>query len=434
MGNDGEGGGRRIVLATFGSLGDLHPFLALAKGLQARGHRPVVASSGYHRKRVEPHGLEFEAIGPPLDELENDPEVFRRAMDRKGGPEYVIRELLMPYLRHEFDDLSRVCQGADLLVGHTIVFSVPLVAAMQKLPWASVAIAPLVMFSPHDTSIPPVQSWIRHLRPLGPRFWKGLLSLAKRSVAHWSAPVRELRAELGLPPGADPIFEGAFSPDLTLALFSRVLQSPQPDWPASTIQVGFAFSDRREPGQGLDPALNAFLEAGSPPVVLTLGSSAVNAAGNFYEEGLAAVASLGRRAVLLVGRDPRNVPPGPLPDSVLVAEYAPYSELLPRAAAVVHQGGVGTTAQALRAGVPMLVVPWSHDQPDNAHRVTRLGVGLTIDRDRFDRRSASRALRRLLEEPSFATRARSVGETVRSEKGVEAACDALEAYLARPRS
>src|ERR1019366_84847 len=120
-----------------------------------------------------------------------------------------------------------------------------------------------------------------------------------------------------------------------------------------------------------------------PPVVFTLGSSAVFDAGKFFAESLAAVSATGQRAVLLIGRDPRNVPTTAVPSTVLIAQYAPYSELLPRAAATIHQGGVGTTAQALRSGKPMIVVPWSHDQPDNAMRVRKLGVAPVIPRSKY---------------------------------------------------
>jgi UDP:flavonoid glycosyltransferase YjiC (YdhE family) len=179
----------------------------------------------------------------------------------------------------------------------------------------------------------------------------------------------------------------------------------------------------------LSPELSRFLDAGPPPVVFTLGSSAVMDAGRFFEESLDAARAVGRRAVLLVGRDPRNRSLTPLPDSAIAVEYAPYSAVLPRAAAVVHQGGVGTTAQALRAGRPMLVVPWSHDQPDNAERVRRLGVGLTVSRARYRAATAAAALRRLLGEPPFGERAAEIGRLVRAEDGAADACDALERSL-----
>ena len=148
-------------------------------------------------------------------------------------------------------------------------------------------------------------------------------------------------------------------------------------------------------------------------------------AGAFYAESLAAARRAGCRAVLLIGRDPRNQPTAPVPDTVFVAEYAPYSELLPRAAATVHQGGVGTTAQALRAGRPMIVVPWSHDQPDNGMRVQRLGVGRVIPRGKYRVDRAARELELLLGNSGYAAAARATALEMEREDGVDAACAGL---------
>jgi len=152
-------------------------------------------------------------------------------------------------------------------------------------------------------------------------------------------------------------------------------------------------------------------------------------AGNFYEQSIAAAERLGRRAVLLIGPDPRNKPRRPLPPQMAAFEYAPYSELFPRASAIVHQGGVGTTAQAMRSGRPMLVIPFAHDQPDNATRVVRLGIARTISRGRYNAGHAAHELRLLLENAAYAKRATEVGAQIRREDGVKAACDAIEAVL-----
>jgi rhamnosyltransferase subunit B len=132
------------------------------------------------------------------------------------------------------------------------------------------------------------------------------------------------------------------------------------------------------------------------------------------------------RAVLLIGTDQRNRPPQALPDSICVAEYAPYSALFNRAAMVVHQGGVGTIAQCLKAGKPMLIMPYSHDQPDNARRMRRLKVGRIIKRGEYTPLRVARKIRSILEEPKFARRAHSVAKKLEHEDGVRTACDALD--------
>ena len=179
----------------------------------------------------------------------------------------------------------------------------------------------------------------------------------------------------------------------------------------------------------MPPGLAEFLDAGPPPIVFTLGSSAVLTAGRFYEESAEAARRLGRRAVLLIGRDPRNLPRGKLPDGVGAFEYAAHSALFPRAAAIVHHGGAGTTAQAMRAGKPMVVVPFAHDQPDHAARIVRRGLGVALARKRYEAASAQRALSQVLDDRAMAERAEAVGARVRAEHGARIAADALEAVL-----
>jgi rhamnosyltransferase subunit B len=421
----------RIVITTFGSLGDLHPSIAIALGLSARGHQPVLATSFHYREKVEATGLEFRALRPHV-EHNTDPELMRRIMDEKRGPETVVRELLMPAVRESYEDLLEAAEGADLLVSHPITFAARLVAETRGLPWASTVTAPIVFFSPHDPPVLPAALWAARLRFLGPRFHGLLFRLVKRVVHSWAEPWRRLRSELGLPPVREsPIFEGQHSPFLVLALFSRLLAPKQPDWPRETVITGFPFYDRDgEPG--LPPSLARFLEEGPPPIVFTLGSAAVMVPGGFYEESAEAARLLGRRAALLVGRDSPLLRAA-LPEGVRAFDYAPFSELFPRAAAIVHQGGVGTTGQAMRAGRPMLIVPFAHDQPDNAARIRRLGIGRVIRRGRYSSRTAARELGALLADPAYERRAAEVGGEVQAEDGVAAACDALEGLLARIR-
>src|SRR5262249_4009073 len=178
---------------------------------------------------------------------------------------------------------------------------------------------------------------------------------------------------------------------------------------------------------GLPPALAQFLDDGPSPIVFTLGSAVAAAAGPFYESGAQAARLLGRRAVLIL-KDPRNRP-RTLPEGVAAFDYAPVSELFPRAAAVVHHGGIGTTGLAMRSGRPMLVMPCAWDQPDNAERVARLGISRTIPRYRYTPARVAAELRHLLGDPAYGRRASEVGEQVRQEDGVRVACDALGELL-----
>ena len=412
---------RRIVITSWGSYGDVYPYVGLAKALNARGHRALIAAPAYYRQTVEQEAIDFAPVGPNVDPADRD--MIARVMHASKGPEAVIRDLVIPALPQTYEELRRAAAGADVIVSHPLTFAAPALADSQGLPWASTLLAPLGFFSITDLPVLPPAPWLVHLRELGPRFGRMVVGLAHLATRSWIEPVYRLRAELGLPRGEHPLFEGQFSPALNLALFSRLLAPPQPDWPAHVTTTGFVFYNGPA---ALDPALESFLDAGDPPVVFTLGSSAVGAAGRFYEESAGAVRRLGVRAVMLTGGFADNRPAGTLPNDVMLVDSAPHQLLLPRASAVVHQGGIGTTAQALRSGHPMLIVPHAHDQPDNAFRVTNLGVARTLFPRRYKAARVARELERLLGAAAYRERSASVAEIVRAEGGADAAAEALE--------
>ncbi len=422
---------RRVVVTTLGSLGDLHPYLAIAMGLRTRGHEAIVATSKCYRERVEGLGLGFRAMRPDSDWVA-DPGAMRRFTDPRWGLVRIGTEWILPALRESYDDISAAADGADLVVSHPLVYAARLVAEKTGVAWASTMPVPLGFFSAHELpafSLAPAV--FARLRGLGPGFWGPTLGLLKRATRFLAKPWYQLRAEIGLPPTdeANPLGD-SHSPSLVLALFSPLLGEQQPDWPPQTVLTGFPWFDA-EGAAGFPPELGRFLDDGPPPVVFTLGSAVATDAGAFFEHSAAAAKALGRRAVLIL-RDPGNRP-SRLPAGVAAFDYAPYSGLFPRAAAIVHHGGVGTTALAMRSGRPMLVMPCAWDQPDHAQRVTRLGIARTIRRDHYTPGRVAAELRRLLDNAAYARRASEVGEQVRQEDGVRAACDRLERLAALTR-
>jgi rhamnosyltransferase subunit B len=427
-------GSKRIVISTFGSFGDVHPYVAVALELRRRGHRPVIATSEVYREKMEAVGLELHAVRPELPSYDRPDEVSRMVvdfMDARRGTERIFR-WLMSHLRDAYDDTLAAARRADLLLTHPLPFVGPLVAGKTGVPWVSSVLAPMSFFSAYDPSAPPQLPGIRNLLKLNRTLSRGFVRFVKWRGRAMVAPVDRLRAEVGLPRGGNPLFEGQHSPTLVLALFSKVLGEPQPDWPPRARVTGFCFYDRRDfagDRPSAAPGLLEFLDAGPPPVVFTLGSSAFWAAEDFYRDSIAAARGAGRRALLLIG-DERNRP-ADLPEGVAAFDYAPFGEVLPRAAAVVHHGGVGTTGQALRAGRPALVVPFSHDQFDNAMRAARAGCARVLPHAKYDAASAGRELRELLENPSYAKKAEEVGQIVRGEDGPGTAADLIEEVLGR---
>jgi UDP:flavonoid glycosyltransferase YjiC (YdhE family) len=350
--------------------------------------------------------------------------MVEKVVDPKHGAEYLFRDLLVPAVRDMYADLREAVADADLLVTHPIVLAGPLVAQKTGIPWVSTELAPASLWSAFDPFVPPNMPWIhRVLKAGGPVATRLFMKLIKAVSSPWLTDLYEFRDELGLPPGEHPLFEGQYAPNLNLALFSNVLCEPQSDWPANTVMTGFPFFDRKDNAPP-DVDLLRFLGKGPAPIVFTLGSAAVHIAGDFYRESIKAAKLLNRRAVLLIGSE-RNRPTEPLPEGVIALNYAPFGELLPRAAAMVHQGGVGTTAQGLRAGIPMIVVPFAHDQFDNGSRVERAGVARTVSRNNYKAERVASELKELLGNPSYARCAREIGNRVRSENGSALAVDLI---------
>ncbi len=311
--------GKRILLTTTGSLGDLHPFMAFGLELRARGHEVTLATSNFYRPKIEQAGLKFAPMGPHF-EL-GDVEMMRRVMDEKRGPEFLIRRLMYPSIPASYHEVMQALSHADLIVTHPITFGAQIAAEKTGAPWVSTVTTPMLFYSRFDPPAIPQYPFLSKLQALGPGVNGLLLRFGRLTTWPWFAPVRQFRKSVGLPPGRDPCFEGQHSPHRVLALFSRVLAEPQPDWPAQTRLTGFAFYDQAEHGRGLAPELERFLDAGPPPVVFTLGSSAVFQPGDFYRESLAAIRGLGCRAVLLAGNNELHEP---LPPGVAAFPYAPF--------------------------------------------------------------------------------------------------------------
>lgn len=425
----------RIVLNTFGSLGDLHPYLAIAIELRKRGHQPLIATSAVYRDKVHAEHIDFTPVRPDVGQLAIDTHSLEKVWHPRRGPEYLLRQYLIPRVEESYQDLRDACNGADLLLTHPAAYAGQIAAEAARVPWLSVVLQPLLFFSAYDPPVLPPAPWLRHFYRLRPALLRALLRLIDLRTRRWAEPIQRLRTRAGLPRShANPMTAGQFSPLGTLALFSPHFAQAQPDWPPHARITGFIFYDRQGPVPGAPPEvpdghLAAFLENGPAPVLFTLGSSAVMQPGTFFHEAIAAVRRLGLRAVMLTGSVDQIKLAVPASDSIYITGYLPYSQIMPKSLAIVHQGGIGTTAQALRAGRPMLVVPWSHDQPDNAYRLQRLGVTRILSRRGYNASRLARELELLLHNETYAGRARALAAQIATEDGLASACDAIEEFL-----
>jgi UDP:flavonoid glycosyltransferase YjiC (YdhE family) len=416
----------RILLATLGSLGDLHPYIAVGRELSARGQHVRLATSIDYRGRVEAAGLEFAPLAPSIAELGEREHIVRGFFDRWRGPQRLFKAMVIGPLHRACADLRAALEGIDFAVSHPITPALALIAEARGLPWLSSVLAPFSLFSSTDPPLIPNFEWLQRLAPLGG--WpRGLmLSLMRTTVRRWERPLHALRAELGLPPVARALLiDGQFSPGGTLALFDPSLATPQPDWPARTLVCGAALHDAGDPQDApivADDVLERFFAGGPPPVVFALGSSAVWFARHYWKHAIAACETLGVRGMLLTGMPLEQR----LPSDVAAFDYLPYSRVFSRAAAVVHQAGIGTLSYALRSGRPQLLTPAGFDQFDNAARAARLGVGRILPFHRaHNHHRLARELGTLLANPTHACAARELALKSRRADGAAVAAQRI---------
>lgn len=415
----------RWLLASVGSNGDLHPFLALGRGLRARGHQVSLLGHADWREQVEAAGLCFLDSGEPSrgDFLAEFPQLLSQRWRGIVSFRTLMARLIAPGLEPFFQALRAASAGHDVLVAHHFVFAAPLVAELTSIPWATVSLAPGVI--PSAYTLPGGDGGkVRHEERLRHRL---VWSIGRQIIGRLADPwVNALRCGHGLAPQRDVVFSGTSS-RLNLQLYSSSFAPRPPDWSGEKRLGGFCFYD--PPGALLPSALEHFLQAGPPPVLFTLGSTVVHHPGSFYASALEALRMTGLRGILLVGADSKLMaPPG---GRVMVMPYAPYGLLMPRVRAVVHQCGIGTLSHALRAGIPSVACPHAFDQPNNARRLEALGLAEVLPSHRRGAKEMAQALRRLLAGPAPEL-ARRMGITLRGENGVATSCDILEETFAPP--
>jgi rhamnosyltransferase subunit B len=411
-----------VILATVGSLGDLHPFIAVGLALRAAGVDVVIACAAEYREKVQSAGLTFRAVRPSFDDLQHASGMNRQQLTEAllARDDFLFRELIVPSARASYEDMLSVLDGADLVLTSSLAFGARLAAERLSIAWIAVVLQPMMFLSAYDPPVIARAEWLtRVLRHAGPVVTGAAVGLVKRAMGRMLRPIDALRREIGLAPAShDALFDGQFSSSGAIGLYSSVLGGVQPDFPTPTTVVGFAQFDSQDGAASvLAPELNEFLEAGSAPLVFTLGSLIVNSPGQFYRESLAASRLLGERAVLLVGESADISALGVAGKDVHVCAYAPHSLLFPRGLAVVHQGGVGTLAQALRSGRPQLIVPFYGDQTDNAARAVRLGVARSLKPRRYGARTAAGELAALVSVERYRLRAADVRGVLAAENG-----------------
>lgn len=416
--------GKRIILASLGSAGDLHPYVAIAQGLIARGHSAAVGTHADSRMAVEKAGVDFLPVRPDFNRSRASALMANDLFHPIWGHVRARREFLAS-IGATFEDLMQPVRGADLFISSPTVAPAGLVAAATAVPWIP-AYHTCPLFSSIAESVagnmfPGHGRWHRvhaMVRPLAARLLKPFVSLRTN-------PLDELAKNYGITykPGEE------LRSRLVLGLLSPLFAPMQSNWPSQTRLTGFPIYDGTSSGGARQTELETFLGQGEPPLVFSLGATQTEQ--DFFSASMAAAVQLKRRALFVIGNHSRSVLPDKLPEGMLVTGQMPYSSVFPKASVIIHHGGVGTTALALRAGRPMLVVPRAFDQPGNATRAERLGVARVIPRSKYNAGRATEALRRLLKDTNYQMRAAELGPLIRAEDGVRNACDAIEEFLSK---
>jgi rhamnosyltransferase subunit B len=412
---------KRYLLPTIGSAGDVHPVIGLALALKTRGHNVTVLTNGYFGPLVRQMGLDFMETGAV--------EAYQSAVANPllwhptKGFEFIARNFLLPQMRVIYHLLSGFNPAETVVIAPGLAFGARLAQEKLGLPLITAHLQATMIRSVHE---PPVmgpmalpartplalkQNWFRFMdnRVIDPILLPEL---------------NKFRQELGLPPVKHVFKEWLQSPQKIIGLWPGWYAPRQPDWPPQVTLTGF-LQFERDSEQGVPGNVQAFLAQGEAPLVFTPGSAHQHGA-QFFQAAVEACGALGRRG-LLASAHAEHIP-ADLPESICYTPYLPFSQVLPQAAALVFHGGMGTAAQGLAAGIPLLVMPMSHDQPDNAARLKRLGVADALPPKKFTGTAVSAKLDRLLHDPQIFAACRKYAALVDFDQALADTCAVIENF------
>ena len=387
-----------ILISCVGSAGDVHPFIAIGQVLARRGHEVELITSQHFAARIEAAGLTCTPVGTEAD--------FERVVNNADlwNPRTCFPVLWQAIAQRLVEAhgllVARAQPGRTVLVGSTLALPVRLTQETHGLPAATVHLSPVCLWSAQAPAVLPGLGDLSGWPPVLVRWIQA--AVERGFIDRVVAPgFDRIRHDLGLPPVRRLLSQWIHSPQRVVCAWPEWFAPKQPDWPAQAVTTGFALWSGMQ-GKPLDPALLSFLNAGPAPIGFTPGSAMAQGR-DFFVRALAASAALKQRALLITPYADQL--PNPLPPHAHAVSYAPFDALLPRLAALVHHGGIGTTAQALAAGLPQAVLPFAHDQFDNATRLLKHGVALRLAA-RSSVRQWTNTLARLRNDASIATACR----------------------------
>jgi len=410
----------QVILAPVGSAGDVLPFVAIALRLRERGNRVVMAASGRYRALLDVERIEFvETLDAKAEAAAFDHPNFWRPT---RGLRRFTERMVLPSVRPQLAAIEARCErGNTVVVGSSFAFGARIAHERLGVPLVTVHLAPAAMRSLEDTpAVANIPAFPRLPRPIKRLLYWYFDRFVFDPVM--CPGLNEMRQGFDLPPVQRPLQQWMHSPTRIIGLFPPWFAAPAPDWPTQVRLTGFISYDgpRSRPASA---GLDRFIAAGDAPVVFTAGT-AMSHAEAFFRAAVDACVRLGVRGILMSAVEGQI--PAAIPATVRAFAYAPFRELLPRARALVHHGGIGTAARALEAGVPQVIVPMAYDQPDNAARLERLGVADTLSRRRLDGASLAATLRKLLARPNLAAKLSAAARRFDGDAALDESCRLIE--------
>lgn len=413
----------KILISTAGSHGDVLPFIGLGREFLERGHEVVLYANPYFQKHVLDAGLAFVPIST-IDEYES---LFGQLSER--DPRKAFERVAKHFAAICGDYYTAMKADVEprrtITIGSSLMFAPRLLREIDGIPCATVHLAPSV-FRSNERPARLVPNWI-HDR--SPTLLKHLAWWTLDKVfydPHFTKPLNMLRTKLGLLPVEHIFRSWLHEADCVVGLFPDWFADRPSDWPANAMLTDFPLYDHGVLAP-LPDSLRAFIDAGPRPVAFSAGT-ATSKANDFFAQSVEACRIAGLRGILL-SHFPNQVP-APLPDNIIHVPYAPFSSLLPKLAAFVHHGGIGSTSHALRAGVPQLIRPVAYDQFDNAARAVRLGVARELLPKDYQPAKVAAALRALIDDMSLHATCAGVAEKLTSGGGLARTSELILRHLA----
>ncbi len=370
------------ILVSFGSAGDVFPFIMVGKALKRKGHDVTFITSGYFKEKIQANGLNFYGVGSIEDYLfiSTSPDLFHPTR----GFAFVMKHIVIKNIEATYEAIAKLKKPNTVVISQSIAPGARVAHEKLGIPLITMNLQPVSFWSiekpPHFSGMAIPATYPHWLK-------KFLLSTAEALIINrYFQPVNRLLKDLGLPKQKNIFSRWLYSPQKVIGLFPEWFAQPASDWPNNTVLTGFI-------GEEEMPELSAevkfFLAEGPPPIVFTAGS-AMHHAEEFFETASKVLQQMNKRGIFIGNADYL-----PYSKAILVSKFIPFQAVFPKAEMIVHHGGIGTIIPAIKAAKPQLIVPFSHDQPDNAIRVKNSGLGEILYPHKFTADNCIKMIKKL---------------------------------------